>query len=200
MKSILLAASLLASTVLKAQDFSEYLKKGIEMMLAEDYKEAFYNFSKAHEYNPTDVETHYYLGEVKFKLGNAKGSMDSYNKAIELEPKYYKAFKGRGKLKASLKDYRGSISDFNIAIEIKPDFSNAYFDRGLSYFNVKKYKEAIDDFSKVIEFNPKDAEAYYARGNAKMKSGDINGGCMDWSKAGESGYIKVYELIRQNCN
>ena len=65
---------------------------------------------------------------------------------------------------------------------------------------IKDYKGAIQDFNKAIELNPDLAEAYYNRGIAKIKSGQKDDGCLDFSKAGELGSAKAYEAIKEVCN
>ncbi len=42
--------------------------------------------------------------------------------------------------------------------------------------------------------------AYYNRGLAKIQLGQIDGGCLDLSKAGELGADKAYDLIKKYCN
>ena len=57
----------------------------------------------------------------------------------------------------------------------------------------------IYNYSKAIEIDPKDAVAYNNRGIAKYSLKDINGACLDWSKAGELGY-DAYDVIKKYCN
>ena len=35
--------------------------------------------------------------------------------------------------------------------------------------------------------------------NAKYNLGDKEGACLDWSKAGELGVMKAYEMIKKYC-
>ena len=58
---------------------------------------------------------------------------------------------------------------------------------------------AIEDNNKAIELNPDYALAYLNRGAAKYNLGDKNGGCLDFSKAGELGYEDAYDLIKKYC-
>jgi hypothetical protein len=51
-----------------------------------------------------------------------------------------------------------------------------------------------------IEINPKSAEAYENRGLSKIAIGQKDNGCKDLSKAGELGYEKAYERIKEFCN
>ncbi|MBA2584726.1 MAG: tetratricopeptide repeat protein [Bacteroidetes bacterium] len=179
---------------------SEFEKTGTELFYSNDFVGALPYFEKALEQNPKSAKNHYFLGEINFKLERTKVAMDNYNKAIELDTVNFTYYKDRGRLKAHLKDYRGSIADFNKSLEISPDFSDALFDRALSNYQLKQYSDCISDFTRVIENNPKDKEAFYSRGSAKIDSGDLIGGCTDWSRAGELGFIKAYETIQKKCN
>lgn len=49
------------------------------------------------------------------------------------------------------------------------------------------------------ELNPNHSNAYYNRGNAKSRLQDLNGACLDWSKAGELGDASAYEKIKKYC-
>ena len=75
-----------------------------------------------------------------------------------------------------------------------------YFNSGYVKAELKKYREAIQDYNKVIKLNPKDFEAYNNRGLTKITSGQKDSGCLDLSKAGELGFAKAYEAIRELCN
>ncbi len=59
---------------------------------------------------------------------------------------------------------------------------------------------AIDDFNKLIELNPEGGDAFVERGLIKMRMGDKDGGCRDFSKAGELGEAYAYEMIKKYCN
>jgi hypothetical protein len=51
-----------------------------------------------------------------------------------------------------------------------------------------------------MALNPKNGVAYFARGLAKVALKDTNGGCLDFSKAGELGDNRAYEAIKKICN
>lgn len=38
------------------------------------------------------------------------------------------------------------------------------------------------------------------RGKAKYNLRDIDGACLDWSKAGELGRSDAYDVIKKKCN
>ena len=78
--------------------------------------------------------------------------------------------------------------------------AEGYFNSGNTKYDQKDFKGAIQDHNKAIELNPSDAEAYSARGLEKLSLGQKDNGCLDFSKAGEMGYLEAYEAIKGNCN
>ena len=152
------------------------------------------------------AEDYFKSGTTKFNAEDFKGAMQDCNKVIELNPKHDKAYFLRGNSKSKLEDYRGAIQDFNKVVELKPQHNQIYFYRGLAKSNLEDYSGAIQDFTKAIQINPKYAEAYYWRGMTKIplsyKTGvnDIDGICLDFSKAGELGNQDAYEAIKKVCN
>jgi tetratricopeptide (TPR) repeat protein len=75
-----------------------------------------------------------------------------------------------------------------------------YFDRGNVKYKLEDYQGAISDYNKAIKIDPRDRKAYYNRGAAKLMLDLIDSGCLDLSKAGELGFEKAYEMIREYCN
>ena len=64
---------------------------------------------------------------------------------------------------------------------------------------LQEYKEAVSDFSEAIYLDPTDANSYFERGLIRYDFGDKKEACKDWSKAGELGNMKAYEMIKQYC-
>ena len=144
------------------------------------------------------AQDYYNSGNAKDDLQDYIGSIADYTKAIELRPDDAEAYYNRANAKFRLQDYRGAIADFTKAIELKPDFADAYNNRGLAKANLQDYRGAIADYNKAIELQPDNSQAYYNRGNAKALK-DLDGACLDWSKAGELGFSGAYDLIKKYC-
>ena len=53
---------------------------------------------------------------------------------------------------------------------------------------------------KSIKLNPNYEMAYYERGMMKIKMGQKDSGCLDFSKSGELGRSDVYDTIKKYCN
>lgn len=84
-------------------------------------------------------------------------------------------------------------------IQINPAYASAYSVRGSVKLSLEDYRGAIVDYSRVLQIDSKYAEAYYFRGYANIVIGRKESGCLDLSKAGELGYQKAYDLIKEYC-
>ncbi|MDA2919073.1 tetratricopeptide repeat protein [Desulfobacterota bacterium AH_259_B03_O07] len=89
---------------------------------------------------------------------------------------------------------------FSLVTPIYSQTAQTYIDSGSKKHRQGDYRGAIKDYTKAIEINPKDAEVYYGRGLTKLYLGQKDSGCLDLSKAGELGYFKAYDFIKQYCN
>ena len=109
-------------------------------------------------------------------------------------------FINSGVAKDNSQDYYGAMTDYNKAIELNPNSSLAYYDRGTLKLNkLHDYRGAIVDFDKAIEIDPNYAVAYGNRGAAKFNLNDKNSACLDFSKAGELGFMGAYDYIKKYC-
>ncbi len=115
--------------------------------------------------------------------------------------------KGNDELQAH--NFSNAIAYYNEVIKATPITSTSlitaesYISRGVAKGELGDQRGAISDFSKVIntsKIQDLKAKAYYMRGIGYLKMEDYDSACTDWSKAGEFGITKAYELINQNCN
>jgi serine/threonine-protein kinase len=181
------------------QDSNSYVNRGFSKTRLSDYIGAIDDFNKAIEFNPKDAIAYFNRGYAKTRLQDFHGAIVDCSKAIEIDPKNSDAFGWRGLAKLYSEDFHGAIADCTKAIEINPKSNKAYNTRGYSKNNLKDYSGAIQDFSKAIELSPNDADSYYMRGWSKTQL-KKRSGCTDFSKAGELGYEKAYEAIKEFCN
>lgn len=76
-----------------------YYSKGYEAYRTEDYQGAIDNFTKTFEYDPSNGDALYLLGNAYNKSGNAANAVDIYKKVIELFPDTDKARKAERYIK-----------------------------------------------------------------------------------------------------
>ena len=160
----------------------EYINRGNERILSEDYYGAIEDFTATIEIKPDSDFAYFQRAYTKAVLKDYYGAIEDYSKVIEFEPDFAIPYNNRGNVKSDLKDYYGAISDFSKAIELKPDSSRAYYNRGNAKRNLEDYDGAINDYSKAIEFDPDFGGAYNNRATAKAISKDYYGAIEDYSK------------------
>ena len=121
--------------------------------------------------------------------------------------------KSIGLEKLESKDYSAAIVEFSKSIELcKPEYKydmlETYHLRAHCKSMLEDYRGAITDYEKIIalckEWDFKTDEvwstAYYFKGLCEYQLSKTEDACRDWSQAGEMGYSKAYELIKQYCN
>ena len=189
----------------RSYDLDKYLK------LKKEEKELFSNivfndstgivtdYSKVVKKNPNFDFSYYQNGAEKIRMQYFSELIFTYDEAITNNPNDGETYFLRGNLKTYLQDHGGAIADYTKAIQLDPKNVEAYYNRTCGKFNLQDYNGAVADFTKLIEINPQNADAYYKRGLLEIKIVHKDSGCKDLSKAGELGYSKAYEAIKEFC-
>ncbi|KJF44259.1 tetratricopeptide repeat protein [Draconibacterium sediminis] len=99
--------------------------------------------------------------------------------------------------KYSLEDYMGCLKEANELIPSYPNESELYKYKGLSLYFLNDNFGTIRAFDKAISISPEDGYLYRIRGLAKYNTNDKYKAHSDWSKAGEFGDYKSYELMKE---
>lgn len=198
-----------------------FFYEGTEYLLQQKFESAIDKFDNAIFLNRDYIEAYEKRGEVRAIIGNHSGAITDFSKAIDLilkegEDSWYSTtnlYYNRGLSKSEVGDYRGAIKDFSIIIEDSKFEMNgeilfiggyteslAFFARGIIKYKQNDYQGAIDDFTRYIDNGVEWSQPYLYRGLSKIKINNIEGGCVDFSTAGELGDSDAYPLIREYCN
>jgi tetratricopeptide (TPR) repeat protein len=193
----------------KSQDFAV---QGASKAQRGDYKGGIADFDEALKLNPRNDDAYFFRGQARDKLNDFDGAIDDFTKYIELVPDRYDGYLRRGLAKAAKDDFSGAITDYTIAVrkvaagpsseergnrpksEVVADIDEA---RRLASAHLKDFAKATDSLSKVIELDPKNVDALYERGSARMRAGDIDGGCKDWLAAKIMNYPVAEKVLEQ---
>ncbi|MBL4735779.1 MAG: hypothetical protein JKY18_10680 [Flavobacteriales bacterium] len=138
-------------------------------------------------------------GTLKQEADDMVGALEDYNAAIGIDDKFPRAYLARGSVKFILQDFEAAMVDFNTTIELAEAEVEACNKRGHVKTILEDHKGATKEFNKSSALKPVLAEAFFNRGNVKYFSDDKTGCCEDLQKAGELGYLKAYNYIRQYC-
>lgn len=169
------------------------------------------------EYKCSLAAAYYYLGKIYYENDSCKKAVFYITKSNDLVPKYTN-YVIRALAKLKLEDYNGVIGDCNKALiwknpEKSPENCEPYFTsfsleydvldiypiRAYAYARLAKYTNALADYNIAIKNNKENAECYFFRGITKLNLNQYLSACQDFSKAGEYGYEKAYDYIRDYC-
>lgn len=184
------------------KELSYYLRAEVKMKL-QDYQGAIADYSNSIEINPYSGQVYYHRGIAKLKLDDYLGAISDLTTAIKRGDTSFDVYFERGILKHKLEDYRGAIADFTDAIKSEPLIIG---DTVVLTGNEKKDNKAQEEALargriRAIEANkPNIAKAFVSRGLSKLRLGDKNEACIDFSEAGELGSEEAYEMIKKYCN
>jgi tetratricopeptide (TPR) repeat protein len=145
------------------------------------------------------AEELYSVGLRFFELNQYELSQEAYTDYIQLKPENHSAYFMRGQARENLEDYSGAMSDYNMVIALNPTDGLCFYLRARLKGKRNDYRGAIADCNTAIKFDCQDAGVYFIRGVSKIVVDEKEGGCLDLSKAGELGYEKAYEVIRELC-
>lgn len=167
-------------------------------------------------------------GMQEYEKGRFRSAIVQFTKAIEFDPSITKEKTGllascylfRGISKSNAEDYSGAVLDLTASISLIKNFfleyeanpqekdrmnalyADAYFYRSVSNTLKKKFNEGLLDINEAfrVNKNKRDDRYYMLRGMIKIKLGQKESGCLDFSRAGELGNAEAYKEIKLNCN
>lgn len=179
------------------EDYWAYTVRGDVMKRLGDTQKAISEYSKSIDRGGGD-----YLkrGRLKFELHDFRGAIEDFKKAIEINPSSDKTHYEQHQVGITVDGDPHFVPERGLY-----QFDRPHYFKGLSYLQIGNHDKAIADFTKIIELTPLGTsdffeEAYFYRGKAKLYLGQVQDACNDLSKAGERGFLKAYEIIRERCN
>jgi len=141
-----------------------YNNRGLAYVKLNKFEEAFEDFKKAIELNPSDFEPYIICAYTHDELNQYEDEIECFNKLIELNPDIAAFYNERGLAYFKLRQYEEALKDYNKAVIFNSNIAGVYLNRGLCYYKLKQYEDAITDYNKAIELNSNYADAYYNRG------------------------------------
>jgi tetratricopeptide (TPR) repeat protein len=112
MKRLILILLILLIPILSCSNSAQdYINKGYEHILDEDYEAALKDFNKAIEIDPRSVEAYNNRGIVLGIMGNHYRAIQDFNMAIDLKPFDSEAYKSRGVSKLYLQQKEAGCLD-----------------------------------------------------------------------------------------
>jgi Tfp pilus assembly protein PilF len=166
----------------KAEAFAKlgyaYIKNG-------QLNEAFIQFQKSIELNPSNKQALYYLGFISTKFNNHDEAISYYNRAISADPKYSDAKNALGVAYAELGKWDEAIIQFKDALT-NPVYrtpAQAYSNMGYAYYMKSEYSQAEESLKEAIMRNPTSHLSIYWLGLVYLKFDENEAAVKEFERA-----------------
>lgn len=155
--------------------------------------------------HPKSCEAYNLRGQVKKVKGEYVSAIQDLRKAVSLGTKYLgSAYEDIAECKSKLNDFYGAKESYTIALqysEADMPKMKARINAGLAYvlFKLKDFSQALNNANLAVTLDPEYAYFVFLRGLINLQLAEKEKGCLDLSKAGEMGYSKSYEVMKEVC-
>jgi tetratricopeptide (TPR) repeat protein len=136
----------------------------LDYILLNDYPDADKWMTKALDWNPSDEQSWYYEGRIKFKQAEYTRAIEAFNHALQLDPRDIKAednlalaYEGLGKASDALAAYQKAIEWTRAAGSTDDE---PWVNLGSLLTAQSRAQEAVSCLSEAIHLRPNDLRAY----------------------------------------
>jgi tetratricopeptide (TPR) repeat protein len=170
-KTWLMAAFLLLTVTLHAQNITELQSAFSESYIAENQKN--YELAIAEMkpiYKENDYNSNIRLGWLNYLAKKYSESIAYYKKAIELKPYAIEARLGCVKPLSAIENWEKVKEQYLEILKIDPLNTTANYWLGVIYYNKKDFKTAINLFEKIVNLYPLDYDSVIMLGWSKINN------------------------------
>lgn len=174
------------SVASKIEFAKEIFSKGIQAIRQKKYIQALDHFSNCIRLEFRIVDSHFYLGRIRYEISDYAGAVFDYSIVLEAQPENAGAYNNRAIARVALADFENALDDYNKAIELDLKDYVYYSNRGLVWLNIDSPNNALADFNRAIDLEPTYAKAYLFRGNVWQRFYNFHSAINDYTKAIEN--------------
>ena len=149
------------------------LKKGIDLYMRKDYKEAITEFNRSlglSPYSSNAVDAANYKAQAYLSIDDTDGAIKAYQTAIRLDPMRDDSHVNLGNLYFSKERYQESANEYDKAVKLNPSSGN-YFALGQAYMKTGRYSDAETQFDQVLQMEPDKPNGNFGLGLNYSKQG-----------------------------
>ena len=175
------------------------MKRGALFVRTGQYKKAHTDFLKISQTDSRNKEALMNLGLCDLNMNNFLEAVKTFTQVIELDSTNGNAYYNRGLAKAAFGANEDAVLDYTRSINIDSLRFDAYTNRGLTYKKLQQFDLAINDLLFVVSNKREVASAHYNLGLALFDSGQMEKGCVVFSKASSLGDGDATEILNRFC-
>ncbi len=129
-------------------------------------RKALYNYNKAIELDPNNVEYHVNRGATFAKLGDYNSAVTNLNHAQTIDPNFLNIYLNRSVINSMLNRQELALADIESYLKLSPNkSSDMWYEKGNILNYLKRHEEAIGAFNTAISMK-QNGLYYFERGKA----------------------------------
>ena len=145
---------------------------GMILHAYKQYESATPCYERAHAFAPDDFRWAYYLGTVRFLLGQDEAAIEPLRQALNLDNQYLPARIKLAQVLFSLEDYSASEEEYRVALFQEPTSALAHFGLGRVVSARDGAPAAIKQYRRACDLSPTFGAAHYALAQAYRAAGE----------------------------
>lgn len=161
----------------------DYFRRGKELKVQGDYKQAIAEFDEAIKLDPNRSVYHYWRGITDTWLDDRDRAIVDFSRAIQLEPKEAEYYGSRGKEYMWKGNYERAHQDFEDAQRLDDKNADYRYWQGLAYVRQRQYIPAVAVLTIAIFLNASQARYFFERGMAYHLQQSYDKAIEDFSEA-----------------
>jgi tetratricopeptide (TPR) repeat protein len=135
-----------------------FLKYGISDSVRVSEAETY--LATAARLDTTAVWPHYYLGNLKARLGDSNAALGEYRRALVRDPLHGQTLNSLGSLHHRNGDEKRAEAAYNQAIDARPFYPRAYREAGVFHYYREDKEKALKNIETMVELAPDDELGY----------------------------------------
>lgn len=191
-------------------DASSSGRLGMVLHAYKQYESAAVCYERTHTLAPGEFRWAYYLGTVRFLLGQDEAAAAPLRKALDLDPQYLPARIKLAQILFSLRDHNGSEQEYRAALEQAPGSALAHYGLGRVIAARDGPTAAMNHYRSAIELSPGFGAAHYAlaqayRSNGENEKADAHFALFEQNNSGDEPLVdpllkEIFSLARSPAN
>ena len=124
---------------------------------------------------PDPAETHYMLGEQRWRSGDLIGAVEEFREAARLQPHRPEPRLSLGTALYQMGDLEGAIDAYRALLKLQPDLAVAHLNLATAHMLKQEWADARDAVTAALRLQPDLTHAHYTLGMVRYRLGDRAG-------------------------
>lgn len=163
-------------------------------------KKALYNYNKAIEQDPKNVEFMVNRGATYAKMGDLNRSIANLNQAEDLDPSFANIYLNRSVIYSQSGNIQEALNDIDRYLKLKPNYPDMWYEKGRLHNGLKQHTQAKSALDNAIGMKNNYGIYYFERAKSNFMLGDKNSAKQDIQTSQGLGYKADPEVVNQIMN